>query len=84
MTLPGARSRVARGARRASPICCAVRDYAQVRADGSVTVEVAHAALQLLEVDDRGFDELDRRLLRTIIEIQRRSGRPQQPGRSDP
>ena len=45
-----------------------VRDYAQVRADGSVTVEVAHAALQLLEVDDRGFDELDRRLLRTIIE----------------
>jgi Holliday junction DNA helicase RuvB len=45
-----------------------VRDYAQVRADGSVTVEVARAALQLLEVDDRGFDELDRRLLRTIIE----------------
>ena len=45
-----------------------VRDYAQVRADGSVTVAVAHAALQLLEVDDRGFDELDRRLLRTIIE----------------
>jgi Holliday junction DNA helicase RuvB len=31
-------------------------------------MEVAHAALQLLEVDDRGFDELDRRLLRTIIE----------------
>ena len=45
-----------------------VRDYAQVRADGTVTVEVARAALQLLEVDDRGFDELDRRLLRTIIE----------------
>ena len=45
-----------------------VRDYAQVRADGAVTVDVARAALQLLEVDDRGFDELDRRLLRTIIE----------------
>jgi Holliday junction DNA helicase RuvB len=45
-----------------------VRDYAQVRADGSVTADVARAALQLLEVDDRGFDELDRRLLRTIIE----------------
>jgi len=45
-----------------------VRDYAQVRADGSITVDVARAALQLLEVDDRGFDELDRRLLRTIIE----------------
>jgi Holliday junction DNA helicase RuvB len=45
-----------------------VRDYAQVRADGRVTVAVARAALQLLEVDDHGFDELDRRLLRTIIE----------------
>src|SRR5574341_1480527 len=45
-----------------------VRDYAQVRADGFITLEVAHAALQLLEVDDHGFDELDRRLLRTIID----------------
>ena len=45
-----------------------VRDYAQVRADGSITLDVARAALELLEVDDRGFDELDRRLLRTIIE----------------
>jgi Holliday junction DNA helicase RuvB len=45
-----------------------VRDYAQVRADGVVTVEVAQAALRLLEVDDRGFDEIDRRLLGTIID----------------
>ncbi|MGH9258184.1 MAG: Holliday junction branch migration DNA helicase RuvB [Vicinamibacterales bacterium] len=45
-----------------------VRDYAQVRADGRITLEVARAALQLLEVDDHGFDELDRRLLRTIVE----------------
>ena len=45
-----------------------VRDYAQVRADGCITVDVARAASRLLEVDDRGFDELDRRLLRTIIE----------------
>ena len=45
-----------------------VRDYAQVRADGSITLDVARAALALLEVDERGFDELDRRLLRTIIE----------------
>ncbi len=45
-----------------------VRDYAQVRADGRVTVEVAKAALELLEVDDQGFDEVDRKLLRTIIE----------------
>jgi Holliday junction DNA helicase RuvB len=45
-----------------------VRDFAQVRADGTISAEVAHAALKLLEVDDRGFDEIDRRLLRTIIE----------------
>jgi Holliday junction DNA helicase RuvB len=45
-----------------------VRDYAQVRADGTVTVDVARAALRLLEVDDRGFDEIDRRLLGTIID----------------
>ncbi|MGE0361583.1 MAG: Holliday junction branch migration DNA helicase RuvB [Vicinamibacterales bacterium] len=45
-----------------------VRDYAQVRADGTVTVDVARAALRMLEVDDRGFDEIDRRLLGTIID----------------
>ncbi|MEP7116795.1 MAG: Holliday junction branch migration DNA helicase RuvB [Acidobacteriota bacterium] len=45
-----------------------VRDYAQVRADGVVTVEVAQAAMRMLEVDDRGFDETDRRLLSTIID----------------
>jgi Holliday junction DNA helicase RuvB len=45
-----------------------VRDYAQVRADGTIAVDVAHAALKLLEVDEYGFDEVDRKLLRTIIE----------------
>jgi Holliday junction DNA helicase RuvB len=45
-----------------------VRDYAQVRADGRIDGKVADAALVLLEVDERGFDEVDRRLLRTIIE----------------
>jgi Holliday junction DNA helicase RuvB len=45
-----------------------VRDYAQVRADGHITLEVARAALQLLEVDERGFDDVDRKLLRTIID----------------
>jgi len=45
-----------------------VRDFAQVRADGVVTTEVARAALKLLEVDDNGFDEVDRKLLRTIID----------------
>jgi len=45
-----------------------VRDYAQVRADGRISMEVARAALALLEVDDHGFDEVDRKLLRTIID----------------
>ncbi len=45
-----------------------VRDFAQVRADGRVTSDVAKAAMKLLEVDDYGFDEVDRKLLRTIID----------------
>ncbi len=45
-----------------------VRDYAEVRADGRVTPEVAAAALQLLEVDALGFDDSDRRMLRAIID----------------
>jgi Holliday junction DNA helicase RuvB len=45
-----------------------VRDYAQVRADGTISLAVAHSALELLEVDSYGFDEVDRRLLRTIID----------------
>ena len=45
-----------------------VRDYAQVRADGTITLSVAEAALKLLEVDEHGFDEIDRKLLMTIIE----------------
>ena len=45
-----------------------VRDYAQVRADGTVTLDVSRAALTMLEVDEHGFDEVDRKLLRTIID----------------
>ena len=45
-----------------------VRDYAQVRADGRITGDVARSAMHLLEVDDNGFDEVDRKLLRTIID----------------
>jgi Holliday junction DNA helicase RuvB len=45
-----------------------VRDFAQVRADGRITGDVAAAAMKLLEVDDNGFDEIDRKLLRTIID----------------
>jgi len=45
-----------------------VRDFAEVRAGGVITPDVCHAALALLEVDAHGFDESDRRLLRTIID----------------
>src|SRR4029079_5746132 len=45
-----------------------VRDYAQVRADGTITTDVADRALEMLQVDAHGLDEIDRRLLRTIIE----------------
>jgi Holliday junction DNA helicase RuvB len=45
-----------------------IRDYAQVRAKGTITVDVAAAALKMLEVDEHGFDEIDRKLLRTIID----------------
>ena len=45
-----------------------VRDFAQVRADGRLTAEVVRAALRLLDVDEHGFDEVDRKLLRTIID----------------
>jgi Holliday junction DNA helicase RuvB len=45
-----------------------VRDFAQVKAGGTITEQVAADALQLLEVDQHGFDEVDRKLLRTIID----------------
>ena len=45
-----------------------VRDFAQVRADGVITREVALRSLEMLEVDTNGFDEADRRLLQAIID----------------
>ena len=45
-----------------------IRDYAQVRAGGRIDRETARAALEMLEVDQHGFDEVDRKLLLTIIE----------------
>jgi Holliday junction DNA helicase RuvB len=45
-----------------------VRDYAQVRADGSITVQVARDALSRLNVDEFGLDDMDARILTTIIE----------------
>jgi Holliday junction DNA helicase RuvB len=45
-----------------------VRDYAQVRANGRVTVEIAKTALDLLEVDRFGLDEIDQKIMLTILE----------------
>ncbi len=45
-----------------------VRDYAQVKADGKITQAVADQALKMLGVDEQGFDRMDRKILRTIIE----------------
>lgn len=45
-----------------------VRDFAQTRADGVITADVAHQALELMEIDHLGLDDIDRRILRTIIE----------------
>ena len=45
----------------------AVRDYAEVRGDGKVTVAVARAALAVYDVDDLGFDRLDRAVLGALI-----------------
>jgi Holliday junction DNA helicase RuvB len=44
-----------------------VRDYSQVRADGRVDIELARTALDLLEVDPHGLDEVDRKLMATIL-----------------
>ncbi len=45
-----------------------VRDFAQVRAEGRITTDVARAGLDLLEVDELGLDNLDRQVLRAVIE----------------
>ena len=45
-----------------------VRDFADIRADGTVSAAIAGAALTMLEVDRCGFDTLDRKLLATIVE----------------
>jgi Holliday junction DNA helicase RuvB len=69
---PGAATEIARRSRGtprvANRLLRRVRDYAQVRADGTITPEVADKALKMLEVDEHGFDEVDRRLLRAIID----------------
>ncbi len=61
-------ARRARGTPRvANRLLRRLRDYAEVRADGVISGEVARAGLELLEVDEYGMDEMDARVLRTII-----------------
>jgi holliday junction DNA helicase RuvB len=45
-----------------------VRDYAQVKSDGTVSSEIADAALKMLDVDQLGFDVMDRKLLQAVLE----------------
>lgn len=54
-------------ARVANRLLRRVRDFAEVEADGVVNAEVAHAAMDLLEVDPQGFDMMDRKFMSTII-----------------
>lgn len=55
-------------ARIANRLLKRVRDYAQVRADGTINRQIARDALDLLDVDSLGLDDLDRKVLRTIVE----------------
>jgi Holliday junction DNA helicase RuvB len=62
-------ARRARGTPRiANRLLRRVRDYAEVRGDGTVSAEIADAALNMLNVDRLGFDHMDRRLLLALIE----------------
>jgi Holliday junction DNA helicase RuvB len=69
---PAAAEEIARRSRGtprvANRILRRVRDVAEVRYDGSITLDVARDALVLLEVDDGGLERLDRELLRAIVE----------------
>jgi Holliday junction DNA helicase RuvB len=62
-------ARRARGTPRiANRLLRRVRDFAEVRHEGKIDIEIARGALQMLEVDDYGLDEIDRKILTTIIE----------------
>ena len=47
---------------------CRARDYAQVKADNIITADLADQALNLLDIDGDGLEEMDKRLLTTLIE----------------
>ncbi|HEX7420415.1 MAG TPA: Holliday junction branch migration DNA helicase RuvB [Thermoanaerobaculia bacterium] len=69
---PGGTKEIARRSRGtpriANRLLRRVRDYAEVKRNGAIDVEIAREALRMLEVDDYGLDEIDRKLLVTIIE----------------
>jgi holliday junction DNA helicase RuvB len=70
ITGPGALeiARRSRGTPRiANSLLKRVRDYAQVKSDGRITPDIAHRALSMLDVDEKGLDEMDKRILKTII-----------------
>lgn len=61
-------ARRARGTPRiANRLLRRVRDYAQVKSDGRISADIARNALDLLKVDTRGFDQMDRKLLKTMM-----------------
>ncbi|MBI5093649.1 MAG: Holliday junction branch migration DNA helicase RuvB [Candidatus Hydrogenedentes bacterium] len=55
-------------ARVANRLLRRVRDYAQVKSDGAITRELADAALKLLRIDDLGLDDMDKAIIRTVID----------------
>ena len=69
---PGAAAEIARRSRGtpriANRLLRRVRDFAQVQGDGNITQAVVETSMERLEVDEKGFDNMDRRLLLTIIE----------------
>jgi Holliday junction DNA helicase RuvB len=69
---PGAGDEIARRSRGtpriANRLLRRARDFAQVKGEGVITLEVARHTLERLEIDERGFDKLDRHVLQTVIE----------------
>jgi len=62
-------ARRARGTPRiANRLLRRVRDYAEIKGDGIITTDIAHKALTMLQVDENGLDEMDRRFLKTMVE----------------
>ncbi len=72
MELSGA-TEIARRSRGTPRVCNRllrrVRDYAQVYGDNQITKDVANKALALFEIDEKGLEDLDRKILQTIVQV---------------